>query len=95
MSLSKAREARIQLNKRPHKRTLYGFNDSADVSGGRYYTSPVILRHAKDHFSRISFELTVMADCDIILPYWWLQQHVPSEYWDGDAQKIRFASDYC
>ena len=72
MSLSKSREARIQLNKRPHRRTLYGFNDSADVSGGRYYTSPVILRHAEDHFSRVSFELTVMADCDIILPHWWL-----------------------
>lgn len=95
-SLPKARKLGIPLLARTKKRAMYGFNNKIDAQGGRYYTAPVILRHSEDHFTRLSFELTDIGDdYDLMLPYWWLQQHQPSEFWNKEAHRISFASPYC
>ncbi|KAG6214935.1 hypothetical protein E4U34_005929, partial [Claviceps purpurea] len=56
-SLSTARKLNIPLRKRAWKKTLYGFNDVADETGGRYVTQPLILRHQQDHYTQLAFEI--------------------------------------
>ncbi|CCE34914.1 uncharacterized protein CPUR_08853 [Claviceps purpurea 20.1] len=94
-SLSTARKLNIPLRKRAWKKTLYGFNDVADETGGRYVTQPLILRHQQDHYTQLAFEISNLSDVDIILPHWWMQQHQPVNLFDKDANLIAFSSDYC
>ncbi|KAG5952212.1 hypothetical protein E4U57_006306 [Claviceps arundinis] len=83
-SLSTARKANIPMQKRAWKKTLYGFNDVEDETGGRYVTRPLVLRHQQDHSTRLAFELSNIFDCDAILPHWWLQEHQPAKLFDKD-----------
>ncbi|CCE34872.1 uncharacterized protein CPUR_08811 [Claviceps purpurea 20.1] len=94
-SLSTARKAHIPMRKRAWKKTLYGFNDVPDETGGRYVTQPLILRHQQDHFTRLTFELSNLSDCDAILPHWWMQQHQPANLFDKDTDRIIFSSSHC
>ncbi|KAG6175482.1 hypothetical protein E4U36_000471, partial [Claviceps purpurea] len=87
-SLSTARRAHIPMQKRNWKKTLYAFNDVADDTGGRYVTKPLILRHQQDHYTRLSFELSNLSDCDAILPHWWMQEHQPANLFDKDSDRI-------
>lgn len=75
---------------------LEAFNTTINLDSGKTYSKEVVLRHQAEHFSRISFEISPLdQECDILLPYWWLQQHQPDHLWDPDTTKVAFTSDYC
>ncbi|KAK4182196.1 hypothetical protein QBC35DRAFT_510439 [Podospora australis] len=69
--------------------------DSSAAEGGVEYGGPVVLRHREDHFTKLSLELAPLDDeVDVLLPYWWLQQHRPEGFFDG-PNHVTFGSTYC
>ena len=70
MSITKARAWRLPLVKRAVPRVLSAYNNTVDISNGRYYTEELMLRHQENHFTRLSFKLTAIdKQCNIILPH--------------------------
>ncbi|KAK4182057.1 hypothetical protein QBC35DRAFT_510663, partial [Podospora australis] len=69
--------------------------DGSTAEGGVEYGGPVMLRHKEDHFTKLSLELAPLDDeVDVLLPYWWLQQHRPEGFFDG-PNHVTFGSTYC
>ncbi|KAK4182053.1 hypothetical protein QBC35DRAFT_396735, partial [Podospora australis] len=75
---------------------IKGYNGDEDRTAGLMYTGPLVLRHGENHFSRLEFEISDLDDqCDAILPHWWLCEHKPEGFYDGNSQKISFPSASC
>ncbi|KAK4230168.1 hypothetical protein QBC38DRAFT_344402, partial [Podospora fimiseda] len=95
VSLYKAREWNLPVQRRTEPRLILAFNKTPDEAGGQYFTDYLVLRHQENHCTRLSFELTDMDDeCDVILPQWWMAQHQPSNLF-GRPEEIAFESVYC
>jgi hypothetical protein len=60
---------------------------------GKEYSYPLLLQHHK-HWTKESFEISPTdSDCDILIPWWWLLKHVPSNFFStGD---VRLDSEKC
>jgi hypothetical protein len=59
-----------------------------------HFTDLVTLKRDEGHFTQVKFEISsLVADHDVILPYWWLKEHTPSNFFGGDS--LTFGSAYC
>ena len=72
---------------------IVDFAGSEVKGSGKAISLPLRLRHGNHHSVDI-FEVGPLdRETDIILPYWWLQAHQPSGFWESsvafDSQKCR------
>lgn len=96
--ISKELVERLKIAQHEHGTpvSMQGFNGGMDDDAGHVYTETVVLRHRKDHFSKIEFEISNLDDeCDIILPHWWLKEHQPEGFYGDNPGKITFGTEKC
>ena len=93
LPLSFVEKHQVPVAERTTKRTIQDYAELEVSGAGEYFTSPLLVQH-RQHFTRVSFEVTPLAgDYDIILPRWWLVKDKCDLL--ANNSRIKFSSGEC